>query len=296
MTVQPAQYSTRQKPPSGHALEFDQLVFSGGGTRCFWQGGFLDVVKDPLTLKPERISSVSGGGLAGCCYIAGRGHQLLDVMGKACRKQRHNVEIDTNELKPVVPHQEIFREVVTEVLDADAIAAIADGPAFQITLARPARSLPRKLAAILAITLYEVDQHTRSSPHMAFPAAIGTRQLVVDARAAARDGQIIDLVCAAAVIPPIFDMPTWPPGRADGHVLDAGTFDNAPMPQPDIGRTLVLLTRRYRNIPHHPDRLYVAPSRGVSADKIDFTSRTKIEDTWDEGIEDGKTFLRHHNL
>lgn len=275
---------------------FDQLVFSGGGTRCFWQGGFLDVVKEPLRLKPQRISSVSGGALAGCCFIAGRGHELLEIMGAAFDSQLHNVDLDPTSERPLSPHQQMYREVSNRVLDDAAIARIANGPSFQITLARPSPRLPYKLAAFLAIALYEIDQHTRSSPHMALPAAIGTRQLVVDARAAARDGTLIDLVCAAATIPPVFDMPTWPPERKDGFVLDAGTFDNAPMPDPDDGNTLVLLTRKYRNVPNLPNRIYVAPSRDVPADKIDFTDRRKIDDTWNLGVSDGERFLREYGL
>ena len=32
-------------------LNFEQLVFSGGGTRCFWHGGFLETVRRPLARK-----------------------------------------------------------------------------------------------------------------------------------------------------------------------------------------------------------------------------------------------------
>lgn len=49
---------------------FDQIVFAGDGTSCFWQGGFLDEVRRPVSLKPARISSVSGGALAAACFIA----------------------------------------------------------------------------------------------------------------------------------------------------------------------------------------------------------------------------------
>ena len=62
------------------------------------------------------------------------------------------------------------------------------------------------------------------------------------------------------------------------------------------GRTLLLLTRRFRNVPDHPDRLYVQPSESVPADKIDFTSREKIERTWEAGQRDGHAFLAAHGL
>jgi len=77
--------------------------------------------------------------------------------------------------------------------------------------------------------------------------------------------------------------------------LDAGTCDNAPLPRPDDGATLILLTRRYRNTPHHEQRLYLAPSDATPADKIDFTSRQKIEDTWEMGRKDGQAFIEKYS-
>ena len=39
------------------------------------------------------------------------------------------------------------------------------------------------------------------------------------------------------------------------------------MPDPDRGRTLILLTRKFRNLPEHPVRLYVEPGESVPAGK-----------------------------
>lgn len=283
-----------------NGIRFRQLVFSGGGTRCFWQGGFLEVCEEPLRLAPERIAAVSGGALSACCHVGGRGRALLDIMGSAFADQDLNVERGKSN---VTPHQELYRQVVEEALTDDAVAAVADGPALTITLAAPPKRLPLKLGAFLALTLYEIDQHARSSPHMALPVTVGTRMLRIDANRVARDGKLRDLVCAAAVIPPVFDLPEWEGTR----VMDAGTTDNAPIPQAEDGDeartmeegegpTLILLTRRYRNAPERDDRLYVPPSDETPADKIDFTDREKIEETWRLGREDGQAFLARHGL
>ena len=268
---------------------FDQLVFSGGGTRCFWQGGFMEVCEEPLGLKPKRMAAVSGGALSACCHIGGRDRALLDIMGSAFADQDRNVTLGKSD---ATPHQGLYREVVTDALTDEAQARVADGPPLQILLAAPPRRLPLKAGALLALALYEIDRHARSSPHMALPVTIGTRPILVDANQAARDGRLIDLVCAAAVIPPVFDLATWEGTR----VMDAGTCDNAPMPDPDQGKTLILLTRKYRNTPEQPDRLYVAPSGETPADKIDFTDKEAIEETWRLGREDGQAFLRRHGL
>ena len=52
------------------------------------------------------------------------------------------------------------------------------------------------------------------------------RQQLVDARKAARDGLIVDLICNAAVIPPVFNLQGWN-GR---KVIDGGMTSKAPMP------------------------------------------------------------------
>lgn len=37
-------------------LPCEQLVFSGGGLRCFWHGGFLEAVEATHRLRPTRIT------------------------------------------------------------------------------------------------------------------------------------------------------------------------------------------------------------------------------------------------
>ena len=82
---------------------------------------------------------------------------------------------------------------------------------------------------------------------------------------------------AAAVIPPVFEPPLW----EERAVVDGGMADQAPMPEPDKGETLILLTREYKNIPDIPGRFYVHPSKETPADKIDFTDPGKLRKTWD---------------
>ena len=265
-------------------VRYQQIVFSGGGTRCFWHGGFMSVLGSYQDLRPERISGASGGALSGATWIAGRDEKLIEVMGRACDANGSNVDASSDNF---TPHQEIYRDVVRETLDEEAIEAIANGPVFQIAIGRPPSLLPARGAAALAIALYELDQGVWSSPHMRLSKAVGMDLERVDARQAARDGKLVDLICAAATIPPVFDIPEW-----DGEpVIDGGTVDKAPLPDPDEGTTLLLLTRLYRNLPEVVGRTYIQPSKAVEADKIDFTDRSKIEETWKQGEADAKAWL-----
>lgn len=267
---------------------FDQMVFSGGGSRCFWQGGFLHVAREPLGLDPARIAAVSGGALSAAGFIARIGENILALMQDAFADQQDNATLhDLIEGEGLTPHQKIYRDVVTEALSDAAIDAIADGPAFQVLLGHPPTGLAARLTGSAATLAYEAELHLISSPHFNWAETCGVTASLVDARQTARDGRLAELICAAAVIPPLFDLARW-----DGRdVIDGGMSDQAPMPDPDRGSTLILLTRSYRRIPEIPNRLYIAPDSETEADKIDFTDPGKIARTWQQGIHFAERFL-----
>ncbi|CTQ32227.1 patatin-like phospholipase family protein [Jannaschia rubra] len=271
-------------------LPYDQLVFSGGGTRCFWQGGFLHVLQREMDLTPSRIAAVSGGALSAVGFVTHRGTRIRDTMIAEFARHDRNLPVHEpfDERAGNSPHQRIYRRVVESCIgDAGAARQVAEGPSVQILLARPPTSGMPKLSGSAVILAYEADLTIRSTPHLAWAEATGLTPECVDANRAARDGKLCDLVCAAATIPPAFDPPLW-----DGKpAVDAGMIDQAPLPDPDKGRTLILLTRQYRNLPDVPGRTYLSPSEEVPADKIDFTDASKLRDTWRIGEEDARRFV-----
>ena len=269
---------------------FDQLVFSGGGTRCIWQGGFMHVLRQEIPIAPARVTGVSGGACSCCGFVTHRGMRVRDTMIEKFEQHDRNLPLyEPFDGKPGnSPHQQIYRDVIEACFgDAEAHKAIAEGPDMHILIARPPdRGWPRLTGTAMTL-VYEADTFVRSHPHLKWAEACGTRGELIDARQAARDRRLVDLVCAAATIPPAFDPPLW-----DGKpAVDAGMIDQAPMPVPDRGDTLILLTKRFRDIPEVPGRTYVMPSQEVPAEKIDFTDPQKLRDTWALGEEDGRRFL-----
>ncbi|MBT8417760.1 MAG: patatin-like phospholipase family protein [Silicimonas sp.] len=271
---------------------FEQVVFSGGGLRCFWQGGFVSAVDEALGLSPSRISGVSGGALAGSAWLAGRERDLLERMASAFEQEDWHATLeDLDESHGRTPHQRVYDSVVRDVLDKTAAAKIADGPSFQILIGHPPTNSASGLTGAAMTFAYEAELHIVNAPHFNWAEKMGMTVSFVDARDAARSGKLADLVIAAATIPPIFRTPEW-----DGRrVIDGGMADQAPMPEPDDGPTLVLLTRQYRRLPDVPGRLYVAPSKETPADKIDFTDPAKLRETWSLGEKDGEKFLNERN-
>ncbi|MXQ09288.1 patatin-like phospholipase family protein [Alphaproteobacteria bacterium GH1-50] len=271
-------------------LTFDQIVFSGGGLRCFWQGGFMEELGRHVSLSPKRVTGVSGGALAGAAWLGGAERTLLDCMRAAFEEEAYNATLEDmlNDEDGRTPHQRVYDEVVHKVLDETAQARIADGPAFQILIGyAPSARLSGLTGAAMTVA-YEAELHVVNSPHFNWAETAGMGSELVDARAAARGGELADLVCAAATIPPLFQTPEWH-GKP---VIDGGMADQAPMPDPNEGSTLVLLTRQYRRLPGIASRRYVAPSKETPADKIDFTDPDKLTATWDLGRDDGAAFIR----
>lgn len=266
------------------ARTYDQVVFSGGGIRCFWHGGFLSEVGSFEALRPSRISSVSGGALSAASWISGRERDLLAVMGEAFAINDANFDAGMSNF---TPHQEIYRDVVDVTLDSEAIERVADGPEYEVALSVPPQQVSPRVSAVFYGLLYKLDQAVRSTPHLSWPRGSGLAEIRVDGRQAARDGKLVDLICAAATIPPVFDVPRWQECR----VLDGGMLDKAPLPRECDGETLVLLTSRYRRCPQVPGRTYVMPSSEVAADKIDFSDASKVTRTWNQGVRDGKAWL-----
>ncbi|QFT61748.1 patatin-like phospholipase family protein [Roseivivax sp. THAF30] len=271
------------KPPT-------QLVFSGGGLRCFWQGGFLEVVCKEHEIAPKRVTGVSGGALSAVGFLSGREHDLYDEMCAAFEEQHRNHNADSlfdEKEGGLTPHQEIYCEVVENAIDAEAERRIADGPQLQILIAHPpASKAPATTGAAMAMA-YQTELYIKSSPHFGWAEKMGLTYSLVDANKAAREGKLVHLVCAAATIPPVFKPPQWD----DKPVIDGGMADQAPMPDPDEGDTTILLTRRYRNLRNEDRLTYIAPSEATPADKIDFTDPQKLRLTWEQGEADARRWL-----
>jgi hypothetical protein len=264
-----------------------QIVFSGGGLRCFWQGGFLTRVEQARKFTPDRVTGVSGGAMAGAAWIAGIEERLLDVMCDAFEKRDHNLDLFAADEEGITPHQRIYCDVVETVLDQAARERVANGPAFQIQIAHPPSTGHPTMTGTALAAAYEAELHMVGSPHFDWAEKMGLTAQLVDATQAARDGRLVELVNAAAVIPPVFEPPLW----GDRRVVDGGMADQAPLPDPDEGETLVLLTRPYKNLPDVPGRFYVWPSEETPADKIDFTDPQKLRDTWALGQRDAEAYL-----
>ncbi len=294
------QPSARDEAQPSRRASYDQLVFSGGGLRCFWHGGWLEVVGREIALAPQRVTGSSGGALSAAAWLAGRETRLFDRFARAVGQQDKNVTLsDLGDSDGRSPHQRIYDAIVEDVIDGDALARIADGPVFQISVSTTGDSAGATLRALAAGTIYQVEQIVAPTPRPRASALAGVEQRLIDARRAARDGTLPDLIRMAATIPPAFRPDDWDSPGTNGlePLYDGGMVNKAPLPEPDEGRTLVLLTKRFRSLPDDdPKRIhYVQPSQTVlSGSKLDFTDPGLLREAWDQGQRDGAAWLKNH--
>ncbi|TFL19885.1 patatin-like phospholipase family protein [Jannaschia formosa] len=280
--------------PSSKA-PYAQIVFSGGGLRCFWHGGWMETAGARMRFDPERVTGSSGGALSAAAWLTDREEFLFERFSRALRRTDSNFsleELEDGEGRSV--HQRVYEAIVEDVIDARAQARIAEGPAFQINISTTGGGGARLLHALAAGTIYQVEQIVAPTPRPRLSSLAGVEQRLIDARRAARDGVLADLIRMAATVPPAFRPDEWEGPETDGPepVFDGGMVDKAPLPDPDEGQTLVLLTKRFRTFPDDGARVeFVCPSEEVlEGSKLDFTDPDLLRQAWDQGVRDGRAW------
>ncbi len=179
------------------------------------------------------------------------------------------------------------------VINEAAFARLKAGPDVLITLARKPRLLPLGLAIPLGIATYQIEKKWRSPVHPRGGRALGFRTEFVCVQDLAAPADLVSALMASASVPPFM-----PVGRVGGlAALDGGLVDNVPVePLTAVeargGRSLVVLSRRYKAFPRVPGRLYVQPSERVPIGQFDITNPGGIRKAYEMGLRDGEAFAR----
>jgi predicted acylesterase/phospholipase RssA len=267
-------------------MRFDQLVLSGGGTRCFWQAGFLHCVRDEIGLEPKRIACVSGGAMIAAGFIAGLGPEILRLTRIQFRHSR-NFHWPTSHLG-WMPHEYAYRQVVEKVFHDEAEQKVAEGPVTEVIMTELPARYPEAFSATVCMLTYLIERALKDATDKTWTRKWGMRELRVDMAQAARDGRLAELITSAARIPPVFQFDCW-----DHYpVIDGGSMSDAPMPSEESGNTLCLLASYFSHLPHQKGRIFIMPSETIPTGKIDLTESQEIQKAWDLGERDGEVFLQ----
>lgn len=275
---------------------FDQVVFAGGGNRCWWQAGFWDVVAPAIALRPRVIAGVSAGAATACLLHATDTREALAFYRELLRDVRRNIEWSAL-WKPGVtlfPHNRLYRTALRTLLGGERFQRLRrDAPEIRVQFARIPRWLGPRSAVAVGLLAYNVEKHALKALHPRFGRALGFRNESVRVQDCETEDDLVSLIIASSCTPPF-----TPIEYRDGRpTMDGGLVDNVPVHavDPTAGPTLVLTTRRY---PRHAPvflqegRVYVQPSRKVAASSWDYTSVDRMAQTYEQGREDGEAFLR----
>ncbi|MBN9429891.1 MAG: patatin-like phospholipase family protein [Burkholderiales bacterium] len=275
---------------------FEQVVFAGGGHRCWWQAGFWDVVAPAIDLRPRVIAGVSAGAATACLLYANDTRAALAYYREALQSNRRNAYWGNllRRGRRVFPHAAIYRQALKTLVGGEHFRQLMwTAPEIRVQFARIPRWLGPRSAVAVGLVAYNIEKYAWRSLHPRFGRALGFESEVVRVQDCRSDDELISLIIASSCTPPF-----TPIEYRDGRpTMDGGLVDNVPVDALDDagGPTLVLTTRRY---PQHAPVfaragcVYVQPSRKVAASSWDYTSPDTYEQTWRQGCEDGEAFLR----
>ncbi|AOY98152.1 Patatin [Cupriavidus sp. USMAHM13] len=279
------------------ASPFDQVVFAGGGNRCWWQAGWWDTVAPELGLRPRVIAGISAGAATACMLYAHDSRETLAYYREVLADNRSNAYWG-NLLrgKRVFPHFGIYRAALLTLFGQERLARLGDAPEIRVGLAHiPGWSGPR-LAVAAGLLAYNIDKHLLKTLHPRLGRKLGFHPEFVLAQDCATPEALADLLLQSSCTPPFTPVLR----RAGRAVLDGGLVDNVPVDALDDaeGDVLVLVTRLYPRPPRFvlarrgQRRLYLQPSQRVPVSSWDYTRPEGMELAYALGRRDGEAFLR----
>ncbi|CAB3723120.1 patatin-like phospholipase family protein [Trinickia soli] len=276
---------------------FDQVVFAGGGNRCWWQAGFWDVVQPELALAPRVIAAISAGAATACMLYTRDSEWVMRYYEDVLRHNKKNAYWGNlwRRGAPVFPHYAIYRRALLDIY-GEPFAKLAQAPEIRVGVSRVPRWLGARASVVAGLVAYNIDKHIRKVLHPTLGRALGFRPEFVRVQECAVVEELADLILQSSCTPPF-----TPVLRRKGRpVLDGGMVDNVPVGALDEtpGRVLVLVTRRYPRpqtfvVAHgSQQRLYVQPSRKVPISSWDYTQPALMRPAYDLGRADGEAFLQ----
>ncbi|MBN3529667.1 patatin-like phospholipase family protein [Burkholderia cenocepacia] len=274
---------------------FDQIVFAGGGNRCWWQAGFWDVARPALDLRPRVITGISAGAATACMLYTRDAAWVMRYYEEALRHNRKNAYWgNLFGREPVLPHYRIYRQALLDIY-GEPFAKLATAPEIRIGVSHVPRWLGARSAVAAGLVAYNIEKYVRKTLHPTLGRTLGFRPEFVRAQACTQVDELVDLILQSSCTPPF-----TPVLRRGGRpVLDGGMVDNVPVDalDPSPGDVLVLVTRLYPRpqmftVAHGDQRrLYVQPSSKVPISSWDYTSPSQMRHAYDLGRRDGEHFL-----
>lgn len=270
-------------------MHFENIVFSGGGNRCFWQAGFWSVAAPVLELKPSRVFSVSAGSAIACALFAGTFELGFAEFRQAIARNGHNIYLSNLlQKKPVFPHGNIYRNAILGSIDGPALTRLHNGPEIFILISYPPSWASGRVALLLVFLAAGLDACNSKAIHSSAGTRIGFKPLYLSVRECNTPDELADLIIASSCVPPL-----TPQAKRNGMaIFDGGLVSSTPVASVPITncQTLVLLTRQFPKLPTVEGHVYAQPSGPIPSGFWDYTDDVALQATYDLGRRDADTF------
>jgi predicted acylesterase/phospholipase RssA len=271
---------------------FDAVVFAGGGNRCYWQGGFYEAAAPRLDLAPKLVVGASAGAFAAIYSLLGSGAEVRARVYSGAGPHLKNFDVAAwRRGEPLCPVGPMYSALLAFTIDQAALARLNIITDLRIAVTRLPRGMPPLAGALLGIGAYQLEKHLLHPVHPRFGRALGFRPEFIAAREISDISEMHAVLLASSGVPPFI-----PVTRVNGlPAFDGGLVDNVPVEplaplEAARGRTLVLLTRVYKDVPDVAGRVYAQPSEKIGLSQFDITNPEGIRAAYELGLRDGHAF------
>lgn len=274
--------------------DYHHIVFAGGGNRCWWQAGLVELLSQHRCWQARHLIGASAGAGIATAFATGRLQDALKCAVTRFAATPRNVE--WRELlrgrRPFMLPR-IYPDWVASFLDAGDLSRLKQARIkIEAVITRPLPLLPLTFSTLLALALYASEKFWLKNFHARLPHYLGFRVEYLDLADSADLAQAHTLLLASGAAVPI-----TPVHRVHGRpALDGGFYDSAPLPRDRAHdpHTLVLLTRHRPDLPQiftHQQRVYLQPAQAVPAINMDCTHPTDVQLTYEQGRREAARLL-----
>ena len=181
--------------PPAAASPFDQVVFAGGGNRCWWQAGWWDTVAPELGLRPRVITGISAGAATACMIYTHDSRQVMAYYGEVLAGNRRNAYWGNLLSKQrVFPHYGIYRTALLNIFGEGRLANLQTAPEIRIGVAHIPRWSGPRLAVMAGLVAYNIEKHWLKTLHPRLGRKLGFHPEFVRAQDCGSPEQLADLL------------------------------------------------------------------------------------------------------
>jgi predicted acylesterase/phospholipase RssA len=273
---------------------YKNIVFAGGGNRCWWQAGMVGQLSQHPCWQARQLVGASAGAGVATAFATGSIQNALSEAIERFNNTPRNFEW-RELLKGRRPFAlpKIYPDWISTFLDGSDLARLKQASlSVSVVITRPIRFLPLSLSTLIALGLYSSEKFWLKNFHARLPHHVGFRSEHLNlADSADLDEARTWLLASAAAVP------LTPTHQVRGRAaLDGGFYDSVPLPEDrsEDAHTLILLTRHRPDLPQifeYQNRVYLQPKKAVAAVNMDCTSGRNVKLTYQQGREEGRELL-----